>query len=94
MDQGQNLSLSDQSLKYCLYSRKSTESDELQQLSIQTQIKEMLLVAQRENIEVIKMFEESHSAKDSGQRPIFNQMVRSIKDGTYDAILTWAPDRL
>jgi len=29
-------------ITYCLYARKSTESDELQALSIDSQIKEML----------------------------------------------------
>jgi hypothetical protein len=35
-------------VKYVLYARKSTESDELQALSIDSQIKEMLQLAERE----------------------------------------------
>lgn len=81
-------------LKYCLYSRKSTESDELQQLSIQAQINEMLALAKKDNLEVVKTYQESHSAKDSGQRPMFNKMIEEIRQGKFDAILAWAPDRL
>jgi len=81
-------------LKYCLYSRKSTESDELQQLSIQAQINEMLALAKKDNLDVVKTYQESHSAKDSGQRPVFNQMINDIKDDKINAILSWAPDRL
>lgn len=55
--------------KYCLYARKSTEQDELQALSIDSQIKEMMEMAQRDGLNVVEVRRESHSAKDSGQRP-------------------------
>lgn len=81
-------------VKYCLYARKSTESEERQILSIDSQIKEMLLLAERENLEVITMKRESHSAKETGQRPIFNEIIEEIKAKKYNGILTWAPDRI
>ena len=81
-------------LKYCLYARKSTESDEKQALSIESQVKEMLQIAEREEMNVIDIRRESHSAKDSGQRPVFEEIIRDIESGRYNAILTWAPDRL
>jgi site-specific DNA recombinase len=80
--------------RYCLYARKSTESEERQVLSIDSQIKEMLLLAEKEGLEVVAMKRESHSAKETGQRPVFNEITEEIKDGKYNAILTWAPDRI
>ena len=80
--------------KYCLYARKSTESEERQVLSIDSQIKEMLELAEREGLEIVAMKRESHSAKETGQRPVFNEIVDEIKAKKYNAILTWAPDRI
>lgn len=81
-------------VKYCLYARKSTESEERQILSIDSQIKEMLQLADREGLEVVCMKRESHSAKETGQRPVFNEIVEELKEGKYNGILTWAPDRI
>lgn len=81
-------------VRYCLYARKSTESEERQILSIDSQVKEMLQLAERERLEVVAMKRESHSAKEAGQRPIFNEIVEEIGAGRYDGILTWAPDRI
>ncbi len=81
-------------VRYCLYARKSTEQDELQALSIDSQIKEMLEMASAEKIEVAEIRKESHSAKDSGQRPVFNQLLADIRQGMFNGILCWAPDRL
>ena len=80
--------------KYCLYARKSTESEERQVLSIDSQIKEMLELAEREGLDVVELKRESHSAKETGQRPVFNEIVDEIKQGKFNAILTWAPDRI
>jgi site-specific DNA recombinase len=79
---------------YCLYARKSTESEERQILSIDSQIKEMLQLADREGLEVVTMKRESHSAKETGQRPIFNEIIEELNAGKFNAILTWAPDRI
>lgn len=83
-----------QKVRYCLYARKSTESDEKQALSIDSQVKEMLAIAERENLEIVDIRREAHSAKDSGQRPVFSEILRDIQTGRYTGILTWAPDRL
>lgn len=81
-------------VKYCLYARKSTESEEQQVLSIDSQIKEMLKIAERDGLEIAEIRKESHSAKAVGQREVFNTLVKDIRAGTFNAILTWAPDRL
>lgn len=79
---------------YCLYARKSTEQDERQALSIDSQIKEMLEMANRDGLNVTEIRKESHSAKDSGQRPVFTELLADIRSGKFNGILTWAPDRL
>lgn len=84
----------DAPLKYCLYARKSTESDERQVQSIDSQVKEMLQIAERENLEIVDIRRESKSAKDSGNRPIFKELLKDIAEEKFNAILTWAPDRL
>lgn len=80
--------------KYCLYARKSSEAEEKQALSIDSQIKEMLELAQRSGLEVGQIYRESHSAKDCGQRPVFNQLLADIRLGKFNGILVWHPDRL
>ena len=79
---------------YCLYARKSTESEEKQILSIDSQIKEMLQLADRDGLEVVMLKRESHSAKETGQRPVFNEIIQELNEGKYNGILTWAPDRI
>ncbi len=81
-------------IQYCLYARKSSESDEKQAMSIDGQLREMEELAKRERIEVIEVITESHSAKETGQRDKFNYMVECIAQGKYNAIITWAPDRI
>lgn len=81
-------------LKYCLYARKSTEQDERQALSIDSQIKEMLELANRDGMNIVEIRKESHSAKASGARPVFNELITDLRSGKFNAILTWAPDRL
>ncbi|HKK54038.1 MAG TPA: recombinase family protein [Patescibacteria group bacterium] len=84
----------DAPLKYCLYARKSAESDERQVQSIDSQVKEMLQIAERENLEIVDIRRESKSAKDSGNRPVFKELLKDIAEEKFNAILTWAPDRL
>jgi site-specific DNA recombinase len=82
-------------VRYCLYARKSSEdSSEKQALSVDSQVKEMLAIAERDNLEIVDIRRESHSAKASGQRPVFNELIRDLNTGRYTGILTWAPDRL
>jgi DNA invertase Pin-like site-specific DNA recombinase len=79
---------------YCLYARKSSEDDERQALSIDSQIKEMMLIAERENLVISEVRKESHSAKASGCRPVYNQLLQDVRAGIFAGILTWSPDRL
>lgn len=83
-------------LRFVLYARKSTTSDERQERSISDQKKDCLDTAKRLGIpfEHITIVEEQESAKEPDIRPLFAAMVEDIKRGKYDAILTWHPDRL
>lgn len=81
-------------LKYCLYARKSSEADEKQALSIDSQISEMHKIAQQEWLDIVETLTESKSAKASGQRRVYMQLLDGLREGKYNAILTWAPDRL
>jgi DNA invertase Pin-like site-specific DNA recombinase len=80
--------------RYCLYARKSTEQDERQAMSIDSQIKEMMDLANRDSLQVIAIKQESYSAKASAKRPIFNELLEDIRNDKFNGILTWAPDRL
>ena len=81
-------------ITYCLYARKSTESDEKQALSIDSQVNEMLAIAKRDGLNVVDIRRESFSSKSAGQRPVFNKVLNDVREGKFNAILAWAPDRL
>ncbi|MBP7898439.1 recombinase family protein, partial [Candidatus Gracilibacteria bacterium] len=81
-------------VRYVLYARKSTEQDEKQALSIESQVKEMLAIAERENLEIVDIRREAHSAKDSGQRPVFKEILEDVRRERFNGILVWHPDRL
>jgi site-specific DNA recombinase len=83
-----------QKIKYVLYARKSTENEERQVLSIDSQVKEMLELAERDGLEIVEIRRESHSAKESGQRPVYKEILEDVRRGRFNGILTWAPDRL
>ena len=81
-------------VQYCLYARKSTEQEDKQALSIESQVNEMKALAEREGLEIIEIKRESHSSKEVGQRPVYNELLADIRQGKFNGILTWAPDRL
>jgi site-specific DNA recombinase len=54
----------------------------------------MLELANRDGLNIAEIRKESHSAKASGARPVFNELITDLRSGKFNAILTWAPDRL
>lgn len=67
-------------LKYCLYARKSSESDEKQALSIDSQINEMQKIAEQEWLVIVETVTESKSAKASGQRKGYLELLDGIRE--------------
>lgn len=51
-------------------------------------------MARNEGLEIVVTKKESHSAKEAGQRPVFNEIIEELRAGKYNGILTWAPDRI
>jgi site-specific DNA recombinase len=81
-------------ITYCLYARKSSESDERQAMSIESQINEMKEIAVKDGVAIKDIRYESHSAKQSGERPVYKELIADIMLGQFNGIITWHPDRL
>ena len=82
-----------QTKKFFLYARKSTDEPERQVLSIEAQMFELREYAKKENLNIVREFVESKTAKEPG-REIFNEMVECIEKNEAEGILAWHPDRL
>jgi site-specific DNA recombinase len=80
-------------IKYFLYARKSSESEDRQVASIESQINELKKIAEQEGLEIVEIFQESQSAKAPG-RPVFNSMIERIYKNEAQGILCWKLDRL
>lgn len=81
-------------IKYFLYVRKSTDTEDKQMASIDDQIAEMTQLALRLNLNVVEVITESKSAKYPEARKEFNRMIERIQDGEADGILCWKLNRL
>ena len=79
--------------KYFIYTRKSSESEDRQVLSIESQINELKELAKKRGLFVSEVFSESKSAKEPG-RPVFNNMIKRIYTGEAKGIICWKLDRL
>ena len=82
-----------QTKKFFIYARKSTDTEDRQVRSIQDQIAELKELAKKENLEVVDILVEKQTAKKPG-RPVFAEMLKRIEAGEAEGILAWHPDRL
>ena len=80
-------------LRYFIYCRKSSESEDRQVLSIESQLNELKNLSQRLNLKVVGIFTEAQSAKSPG-RPQFNEMIKRIYKREAEGIICWKLDRL
>lgn len=85
-------------IKYIAYSRKSTESEDRQVLSLNDQKREVEEMEKRENLKIVMKFlgdgkGESHTAHKRG-RPIFNKVMDFIEAGKANGLLVWHANRL
>ena len=80
-------------MKYLVYARKSSESEDRQVLSISAQESELKAISEREGYETAASYQESMSAKASG-RPVFNEMLKALEKGKGYSLLVWNVDRL
>jgi site-specific DNA recombinase len=81
-------------MRYFIYCRKSSESEDRQVASIESQLTTLKRTfGDRADIEIVGIYEEAFSAKAPG-RPQFGEMLGRIRKRAADGIIAWAPDRL
>ena len=82
------------SLKYVIYARKSTTDETRQERSIIDQVADCTELVKKHGLNVVKVIREAESARESGIRTEFDQMINDLQAGKYQGIITWHPDRL
>ncbi len=81
-------------LKYFIYCRKSSESEDRQMASIDDQINELKKLADQNDLTVVDILSESKSAKNPAGRVVFNKMLERIHKGEAQGIICWKLNRL
>src|SRR3989338_5330608 len=81
-------------IKYFLYARKSSESEDRQVQSIDDQINRLKKLAIDLDLDIKKTYSEAKSAKKPNNRPVFDEMIQRIENGEADGILCWHLNRL
>lgn len=81
-------------IKYFLYARKSSESEDRQVQSIDDQVDRLNQLVSNLGLSIKKVFTESKSAKMPDNRPKFEEMLERIEKGEAGGILCWQINRL
>lgn len=81
-------------IKYFLYARKSSESEDRQVQSIDDQVNRLKILADELKLDIKKIYTEAKSAKKPNNRPLFDEMIQKIEKGEADGILCWQINRL
>ena len=85
--------MNNQTKKFFIYTRKSTDDKDRQVRSIADQLSELKELARKEQLDVVDVFVEKQTAKIPG-RPVFGEMLERMERGEATGILAWHPDRL
>jgi len=80
--------------RYAIYARKSTDVEDKQERSLGDQLADCKDKALKEGLRVVKVYEESMSAKEPDIRPKFREMMEDLQAGKYDGVIAWHPNRL
>ncbi len=80
-------------MKFAIYCRKSTDSDDRQVLSLDSQKSTLLKIARDNKLEVVMILEESKTAKKPGRKE-FDKLIQLVDKGKIQGILCWKLDRL
>ncbi len=84
-----------QKLRYRLYVRKSTDTEDRQVQSLDDQVEYMSKLAKDQGLTIVgKPIRESKSAKRPNNRPLFTALLQEIEDGKINGIICWKVDRL
>ncbi|MCX6736525.1 MAG: recombinase family protein [Candidatus Parcubacteria bacterium] len=81
-------------IKYFLYARKSSESEDRQVQSIDDQINRLKDLANNLGISIKEILTEAKTAKKPNCRPVFADMLARIEKGEAQGILCWQINRL
>ncbi len=84
---------SNKKIKYVIYRRKSSDSEDRQILSLDSQKRELREYAKKEGLKIVGDFEESQSAYKQG-REEFAKVIKMIQDGKADGALVYHISRL
>ena len=83
----------DKPIKFFMYCRKSSEGEDRQTASLGSQKKELMEIVEKDDLKVVKVYEESQSAHHKG-RPIFDKMLKEIIQGKANGLLVWNLNRV
>ena len=78
--------MNNQTKKFFIYTRKSTDDKDRQVRSISDQLTELKSLALKEQIDVVDVFVEKQTAKIPG-RPVFGEMLERMEKGEASGIL-------
>ncbi len=81
-------------LKYGIYTRKSDDDRSITEKSIGEQLQECHRIAERDELKVVQIWEESRSAKHPHRRVGYKELISAIERNRIDGIVCWHVNRL